>query len=271
MGNIVYLMRKIIALLPVLLIIIVSGCTSQDPAQILKDSITKLNNLNSYQIDFDYYLSMSPIVEMEGEVTTYSKGDNIRVDMDMPFMMGMKIIIKTYYLPDGTFTCTEFMENVTCIRGGEGMPLLQQESSIEAMERLIEKEVIELEFLGMGNVADRNCYNISSDLDLSKLHRLTEEELGLFGINESMIGESESIKSFDIEGCYDSATGIQLHNKMIITVDMSNVTSAYMFGLDEIVMEIGVTATSYKPNEAIADSVFELPVEVTDIPNMEFF
>lgn len=262
-------MKKLTLIVPVLFVIFMSGCTSQDPAQIVEDALAKMDSLDSYRISYDYAVSIPPLINMRGNVTIYSKGELRRTDMSMPLMLRMDLVTNTYYLPEGTFVCTDVMGDVTCVETDtDQMPLTEPGKMLESFKGLIESGVIQLRFNGMGNVAGRSCYNISFDIDPSKLSTLDDDDLTGMGLGTAGIGELEHIEGLDLSECYDSTTGISLDTRMIMEVDMSSYTEGSMFETGKIRMVMIVTATSFVPNEPIADSMFELPAEPTDMSDL---
>lgn len=247
-------------LVPVTFVILISGCTTQDPVQVIRDSVARMESLESYEAEYEYSVSMPALGEMEGDLRVYKRGEIMRTDMDIPFMLGMVITVSNYYLPEGTYSCSLFAENVTCIEGGaEDMPISDPGQTLEAVISLIEKGIVDVKLNGIGKVAGRDCYNMTSNVDISRLSEASENDLAAMGLNSSMVGELENVKSMGIFDCYDVETGMSLDNTIIMVVDMEKQTG--MEGLGDMEMMIRLNAISYEPNKSIPDSVFELPAE----------
>lgn len=255
-------MRKLAVLFVILSIVLISGCTAQDPAQIVRDSVTKLDALNSYEIDYNYSISMYNVMSMGGDMKIYKKQDRMRTDMDMS-LMGAQITVSIYYLPSGTFSCATVMGNVTCVRGESSSTqtlIFDPEKSLDAMETMMERGIVTLRYLGTGSVVNRNCHNISSDINASKLNQLTPEEKAALGMNTTTISDPDILKTFRITQCYDSGTGMSLAAKVFMEMNLSQVQTG-LFVMQNMTMEMVMTASSFEPNKAIPDSVFELPAE----------
>jgi hypothetical protein len=264
-----YSMKILALIVPVFFVMLMSGCTSQDPAQIVEDALTRMNSLDSYMINYDYTMSIPPLINMNGNVTIYKKGELSRTDMSMPLMLGMNLVAKTYYLPEGTFVCTDLIGETTCTETDTNqMPFTEPGRVLKSVKDLIENGIIQLRFNGMGSIVGRSCYNISFDIDPSKFSMLDNDDLSDMGLDTTIMGDMEHIEGLDLSECYDSATGISLDTKMIMEVDMSNYTEGSMFEMGKIRMVMIVTATSFTPNDPIADSMFELPTEPTDLSDL---
>jgi hypothetical protein len=253
-------MKRMLLLLPaVLAVLLMSGCVSQDPDQLIKDSLEKLNGLDSYQIDYDYSVSMS-IISMSGKTTIYKEGEKTRLDMDLS-MLGADTMISIYSLPEGVFTCTELMGNATCVPGdGQDASISNPDKSVETLGKMIEMGVIKTKYLNAGMVAGRSCHNISSEFDLQELGKLAEEELQGMGIDVPGLGGLDNIKSMKSVDCYDAQTGMPLRTTVIVEI-------VYQAGYTDVVsMVTDLAATSFSPGVEMADSVFELPAEPTELP-----
>lgn len=255
-------MRKLFVLFAVFFAVLISGCTAQDPVQIVKDSVTKLKSLNTYEIEYDYSMSMFQIMSMTGKMNIYKKQNKIRSDIEMS-VADTPFTISTYYLPTGTFSCASIVGNVTCVEGEQQTSLFDPEKSLDVMERMIEKNIVSLGYLNTGSVINRGCYNISSDIDISKISMLTQDEQAALGMNSTTVASLEAIKIFRIIQCYDSETGMSLAMIMLMEMDMSKLQTGPLT-LQNFIVEMDMTASSFKPNTTIPDSVFELPAEVTE-------
>lgn len=258
-------MKKLLLLVPVILVLLVSGCTTYDPEEIVKDSMEKMASLNSYKAEYDMSIStrgMGIDFTVSGEADVYKKGDKTRTDVSVT-MMGQSGVGSTYQLPSGTYTCSESLGEMTCTKS-QGATIMSPEESLEMNEKMIGKEVINLKFNNIATMAGRSCYNITSEFDLSKLSQLGQEDLedlGEFG-QGLLQGMSylEMFTQLSMTLCYDFETGMPLGMDMWYEIDTSKIPQS---GLTQgkASMSLSMTAKSFEPNAVIEDSVFELPVE----------
>ncbi len=263
-------MKKLILVLPVLIVVLMSGCTTQDAAQIMEDSLNKIDKLDSYKISYDYTLSMDPVMEMDGDLTIYRKGDLMRSDMEIPIMMGITMNTVTYYLTEGTFACIQAMDEYLCVLGDEqSVPFSDPESMIEATGNMVEKGILRMEFKGISSVAGRNCYNISFDMDITKLNSITLEEMEMLGIATDSVSDFKNIKEFIINECYDTETGVSLSTSMSMVSDLGDDPEMSEMGISTVSTMISMKATSFTPNAVIDDSMFVLPSEPMSMEELE--
>ncbi len=229
----------------------------------VRESISKLGDLESYQISYDYSMTMQPVMDMGGEMTIYRDGESTRTDMEMPFMLGMILKVSNFELPSGSFSCMDLAGNITCTEGErENVMPLDPDSHLSAMDSLLEKGIVSLAFLNAGTSAGRACYNVSSSVDLSRLSLLDEEDLFALGLNSSMVGEMGGIESLTITECYDAETGMPLDTSTSIRVDFGELVPGT--GIEELTLCMDLRATSFEPGKDIPEQVFGLPAEVTE-------
>ncbi len=254
-------MRKLLLLIPVMLVLLVSGCTTQDAKEIIRESTEKLEALDSYKASYDLSMSTYGMI-IGGSIDIYKKGNKTRADMVMS-VMGQTQSASTYELPDGTYSCTEAAGSMTCVKGQSQSTLNPEDTAIINTE-MIEKGIVVLTFNNIANIAGRNCYNITSDFDFSKLSELDSEEmeaLGGMALIEGLFGALGASTTFGMSQCYGFETGMPLEIIIVIEMDMSSLPSQDVTMPEKISISIKMTATSFEPDAVIADSVFELPVE----------
>ncbi len=260
-------MKKILLLLPMVLVLLVSGCTTQDPEEIVRESTEKLEALESYNASYTLSLTMYGFT-LEGEMVIYNKGEKTRIDTIIN-AMGEGTVTSSYTLPSGTYTCVEAAGNVTCIKG-EAQALMSPGDSVAFDTELVERGIIMLKFNNIATVAGRNCYNITSDFDISKLDELDSGDLAGLGMEQEMLSSLEAFTQFDIISCYDFETGMPLAMSMLFELDMSKLPQqAEVIIPGKVSMVIEMTATNFVPNATIGDSMFELPVEPTDLSELQ--
>ena len=263
-------MKKIILLLPVVFVIILSGCTTQDAAQIMEDSLNKIDKLGSYEISYDYTLSMDPVMDMNGNLIIYRKGDMMRSDMEIPIMAGITMNTVTYYLTEGTFACIQAVDEYLCVLGDEqSVPFSDPESMIEATGKMVEKGILKMEFNGISSIAGRSCYNITFEMDITKLNSITLEEMEMLGIATDSVSDFENLKEFMINECYDTETGVSLSTSMSMVSDLGDDPEMSEMGISTVSTRISMEATSFTPNAVIDDSMFMLPSEPISMEELE--
>ncbi len=254
-------MRKTLLLIPAVLALLVSGCTSYDPGEIVKDSIQKLEGLESYRASYGISISTAGL-EMGGEMEIYKEGEKTRADTAIS-VMGQTTLTSAYQLPEGSYTCTELMGNVTCMMG-ESQAMMSPEESIALNTEMIDKGIVRLSFSNIASVVGRSCYNITSVFDISKLGELGAEELGGMGMSE-LTASLGLFTRFDMESCYDFETGMPLQISMLFEIDMGMLPQEGMAVPGKMSISIDMTMTSFEPGAVIEDSVFEIPVEPVTI------
>lgn len=254
-------MKKILLLIPVILALLVSGCTAQDPKEIVKQSIEKMDALESYQASYNFSITMYGF-GMAGEMEIYKKGENTRSDIRIS-VMGQEMIASTYYLPSGAYACTESEGNVTCIKG-EAQGMISPGESLKMNTELIERGVINLMFNNIASIIGRGCYNITSNFTISKLGELEPETLAGLGISEDTLNSLEAFTQLGVTSCYDFETGMPLEMSTLIEMDMSKIPQQGVLVPGKMSMTVEMKAVSFEPNADIEDSLFELPVEPID-------
>lgn len=242
----------------VMLVVIISGCTTHEPVQIIKDSVAKLDALDSYQAEYAYTIYMESIIDMDGNIKVWKKGESMRSDMEIPYMMGVMVTASNYYIPQGTYSCSMLMEEIVCLEGAaEDGIMPDTEEVLNSIISLVENQIVEVRFNSVSSIAGRDCYNITVDVDVEKLPEADDEDLAAMGLNSSMAVELEKLKSLKVTACYDTGTGMSLNNEMRMVVESDDLSG--MPG--DMEMYIILNAESYEPNKEIPDSVFELPAE----------
>ncbi|MFC2143804.1 outer membrane lipoprotein carrier protein LolA [Candidatus Aenigmatarchaeota archaeon] len=263
-------MKKLILLLPVIFVIILSGCTTQDAAQIMEDSLNKIDKLDSFKMSYDYMRSMVPVMNMDGDLIIYQKGDLMRSDMEIPIMIGVTMNTVTYYLPEGTFACIQAVDEYLCVLGDEqSVPFSNPESMIEATGKMVDKGVLKMNYNGISNVAGRNCFNITFEMDITKLNSITLEEMEMLGIATDSTSDFENLKEFMINECYDTENGVSLSTSMSMTSDLGDDPEMSEMGISTVSTRISMEATSFTPNAVIDDSMFVLPSEPMSMEELE--
>ncbi len=264
-------MKKLIVLIPLIFALLVSGCTetgpAPDPLQIVKDSTEKLDNLNSFEINYDYAVNMPEYFGMSlkntGYVTMYKKGEKTRMDMYMSMAtLGMTINMSNFYFPDEIYACTNSRSGSSCSEDMVSQSMfMDPERSAEIIESMVNRGIVRLGYLNKGSVMGRDCHNISAIFDISKLYLLTDEEMMLLGLNTTAMESIDIVDTLVSTQCYDIETGLSLSIGMFMEMDMGKLGSQYSqyMSTTKLSMGMNMTATSYEPDKDIPDSVFELP------------
>ncbi len=243
-----------IVLIPLVFVLLTSGCSAPDPEQILIESAQKQTALGSYHIEYDYSLKMSG-VKMAGIADIYKEHDKSRLDIRV-IMMGGQYIVSIFSLPEGDFSCTAFMYNRTCI---EGRTQPSSADIIGLIKSVMERDIVKLRYLNTGNVMGRGCHNISTYFDVSKFDLLSDHELEVLGSN---ITDFRAVVAYNVTECYDFETGVSLYSYYLLGIDtdkMERYGVPYLTGI--VMMETEMSAKSLEINKDIDDSIFLLPAE----------
>ncbi len=263
-------MKKLFILLPLVLALLVSGCaTIRDPREVVEESLAKLNELNSYEIEYDYSVKVSGAgaeisgmedLDLDFRLTMYKKQSKKRVDV-YTSVLGTNYASQIFMLPDGIYVCSDTKSGLKCTKEAytltasdpTTMPLM---ISDRLDHQLLDSNATTLKYLGLKTIAGRSCHDIEFDVDIVEF---IGSMSGAYGASFSTPQDMPE-GTFKITICFDNETGKELKTGMIIEMDSSNMASSISPGQSTTArMEMLMTATRYEPNKALDDSLFELP------------
>jgi hypothetical protein len=240
-------MKKIMLLVPVVFIILASGCTSQNPEQIVNNAIANAEKTDDYKMEYNLKISMAGM-SMSGTSTFYKKADRVRTDTSM-FMLGVPVTTSNYEIDGHTYTCSSSMGKITCAETEKSSFVPGPEKSMDMMNDFIKKGVVRMAYINSPAIAGAACDNVSFDFDPAKFSEAAAE---LTGQVDTETAQS-NVRTFRMSSCYDRNTGLPLEMSMDIDIAESETFS-------QVAMSIQMTATSFQL-APVDDFVFTLPAE----------
>ncbi len=262
------------ALFALFLALVIFGCAGgggpNDPKAVMEGAFLKEKNLNSAEATYDYVMRISggeKELSMNGVMKMYQKGADARVDMTFDGtgegMEALKDIDMRVYVASGN--------QYVCMKGGGAgsswicmkyatsaeMPTIEEYS--ELSKKMLDGGALTFEGgVQSKTVAGRTCDEVKANIDFSKID-FKEFDLGSTGADASAIKEAK------LKSCFDSGFGSALSMEMDFTMDLGKIEGSTQTG--EMTMRISMSASEFKPNVDIQDSVFELPAEPTEYPS----
>ena len=245
-------------------IILVSGCLDlfgkRDAKTILIESAKKTNALKSAETNYKITFSvMGTTMNMNAKM--WQKGNNTRVDISGSYL-GTSMDARTYSFDNKTYSCSKSLSKWECIEGEDsgGTGAFSKPLDVAGgadyegnLEELIEGGVITLSSdIAEKTVSGRRCDSIQIVIhteNISKMAGGAADESELVKAAESF--EEYNVKEIIFSQCLDRETGMPLEFAMGMNM------SASLYGGQEFT--INMTATEFKPNIEIQDSVFALP------------
>jgi len=261
------------ALLVALALIGCTGGGQNDPKTVMQEAFQKAKGLNSLEATYDFVMRVSggeKEISMNGVMKTYQKGTNARIDMALEGNFegaeALKGIEMQMYVKD--------KNQYVCMRGGMtgsswtcmGYATATETPTVEKYGELAKKMLDSgaLSFEGgvqSRTVAGRACNEITAKIDFSKID-LREFGMSYAGIDdETMAKATEIVKEARMKECFDSGTGAVLSMEINWVMDLSKIEGSKQAG--EMTIRMSMSATEFKPNADVQDSMFELPAEPT--------
>lgn len=263
-------MKKVLLLLPVILIVFLSGCAQDQAAlKILEDAETKSNALSSFDLAYLMTIDTSAgekSIAFTGTMDMKKEGDKIKMDMEMGMPSVSDQSIKmTYYLGENSYICmitneTNCFESPIDMTEVSGMQSIQ----VDELKKMVDSGVLTLRHSGVKTIAGKACDEIIFVYDISKLtEEYLSEVLGLFGSSGDMatqMGGVEAIKSIDVKTCMGKESGLPLNMEMDMGMEIQAQSA-------DISMKM--TATKAEANKDIPDTEFEIPADANVVTGLE--
>ncbi len=177
-------MKKYLFLVFLVLLVVVSGCTkqdqsTQDPKQLLKDSIIKSTTTN-YRVDYDFSFEIGAQdqsgeqnIKTIGMISQYKKDKKIKMVTSVskvissgqnatPLEEGSETSV--YIIPEGIYQCNKIQQTVNCTKADSSQSdkiaaLLDPAESLKAIDDAVASGQVSLKLKEEKTIANRKCNN----------------------------------------------------------------------------------------------------------------
>ncbi|MEW6329591.1 MAG: hypothetical protein AB1468_05775 [Candidatus Micrarchaeota archaeon] len=266
--------NAICAMFALFVALVLLGCAggggSKDPKAVMEEAFVKEKNLNSAEATYNFVMRVSGAgqeITMNGIMKMYQKAKSARVDMNFEGTGGgmealegidMRVYVKDsaqYLCMKGGAAGSDWM----CVEVSAATETPSVERYSELSKKLLDSGALSFEGgVQSKTVAGRACDEIKAKIDFSKMD-FSEFDVGSTG------ADAKAIKEANLKSCFDSEVGSALSIEMDFAMDLSKIEGSEQTG--ELTMRMSMSASEFKPNVAVEDSVFELPAEPTEYPS----